>query len=83
MLQNREDVMNYMNCIASTNFCEVESERFSSIINELYDLSMSVVVRSDAELYYMVKNLLESTIEKIKEEANNRINAMANIAAMM
>lgn len=80
MLQ-REEIFEYINYIGNLNFCEVNSEEFTTIVNGLYNLS--VEVKYDNELHAIVKNLLESTINKIKEEAEMRMAAIAEIAAMM
>ena len=80
MLQ-REEIFEYINYIGNLNFFEVNSEEFTTIVNGLYNLS--VEVKYDNELHAIVKNLLESTINKIKEEAEMRMAAIAEIAAMM
>ncbi len=81
MLQNREEIFAYMNYIGNLNFCEVKSEEFTIIVNGLYNLS--VEVKYDNDLHAIVKNLLETTINKIKEEAEKRMAAIAEIAVMM
>jgi hypothetical protein len=65
------------------NMFEIESEKFKSLIDDLYNLSMSLTVRNDPELFLMVKNMLESLANKIKEEAENRMKAIGEIAVMM
>lgn len=83
MLQNREEIFAYMNYVSNLNMFEIESERFKVLIDELYNLSMSLTVRNDPELYRLVKDMLESLANKIKEEAEMRMAAIGEIATMM
>ena len=81
MLQNREEIFAYMNYVSNLNMFEIESERFKVLIDELYNLSMSLTVRNDPELYRLVKDMLLAN--KIKEEAEMRMAAIGEIATMM